>query len=118
MRLVNLKDEETLDKRWTRINELFDDLSTLFLRWKAGKMIRHLDVDLLERVITERNELDQQLMIAEETIQVLNNKLKENELLLKHFTAEDAEVIRQRVQARLHDQAQLEMEEMPKVLSE
>lgn len=115
--LINPFEEEDLYKRWIRINSLYDDLSLMFMRWRDGKIIKHIDLGMLERLITERNDLDRNLMIANDTIKALNNKLAQNESLLKHFTPEDAEVIRQRVQARLHDPAKLEMEAMPEVLS-
>jgi len=84
------------------MQKLLDETQNMMFRWRAGRIIKHIDIDLYERTISSVLQLEEQLMVAQSTIEVLTNKLKQNEIVLKHFTPEDLQFLRKRIKKR-HD---------------
>lgn len=52
----------------------------------ARDAAERFDVELFDRLIHERNELDYYLTVAQETIRVQSERINELEHLTKHFT--------------------------------
>lgn len=86
---------------WAQVNTRLEQIDEMIFRWREGSMIKHLDVNLFERLVRERFELDRQLMIAIDTIEVLSTKLKAHELILQHFTPEDLAELKRRIEKRV-----------------
>lgn len=104
-----------------RNQKFVEDISHMLIRWKAGSMVKHLDVELFERLVHEVFELDRHLVIAMNTIEVLSVKANENDIILRNFSEEDRIFLRRRIQARL-DRAERERsgeegKEVPEVRS-
>lgn len=99
------------------IEILLEDINKMLIRWRAGSVIKHIDLDLFERVVHERVDLERQLMIAMDTITVLSNKVNENEIILKHFNEADRIVMRERIETRLQAEAEQSGEEVHEVRS-
>lgn len=98
--------EEEQINPFKRLEMMQEEIERMMLRWKAGSVIKHIDLDLFDRLVHERFLLERQLMIAMETIEVLSNKANQNEIVLKHFNDEDLQFLRRRIRQRKEREAE------------
>ena len=98
--------EEEQINPFKRLEMMQEEIERMMLRWKAGSVIKHIDLELFDRLVHERFQLERQLMIAMETIQILSNKANQNEIVLKHFNDEDLQFLRRRIRERKKREAE------------
>jgi hypothetical protein len=88
--------DSALDYRDRQIVDLFDMLK----RWRGSIYTRHIDIGLLERVIHERNNLERNLIIANNTIHALTERKKNLEIFAANYDPERyAEFVQSHIQS-------------------
>ena len=85
------------------IDPRLEDIYRMMIRWEGGKIIKHIDLKLLDKLIQERNEMNENLSLQQDLITVLLVKQQQNERILAHFDATDKEFIDRRIKKRLID---------------
>lgn len=96
--MENTKD--TVEHQGYIRDPILDDIFQMLLRWENSKVIKHIDVRMLSRLISERVEMNENLSLQQDLITVLLIKQQKNEAILANFDATDREFIYRRILKR------------------
>jgi hypothetical protein len=84
------------------------DLLDILHRWKGSVFTRHLDIEVFDRLLRERNQLHDMLIIAQNTITALTERKRNLEDLAAHFDPEGYAAYRKSVQTPLSGEDRFE----------
>lgn len=112
MVLLQVMENDDQLNQYKKMEKLLEQTHKMLFRWREGRMIKHMDLDVYERTIRNCLQLERQLVITQNTIEVLSNSIQKNEQVLKHFNEEDLVYLRRRIRQRKEreERAQLEID--------
>lgn len=99
--------------QYKHMKKLLEKTHAMLFRWRESRMIKHIDLNVYERTIQSCLQLERQLVIAQNTIEVLSNSIQKNEQVLKHFNEEDLVFLRKRIRQRKEREERAQLESDP-----